>query len=107
VRTGKADKYGSPQFLGASREESSANAAIFFDCAASLLAALDPAVVGAGDGDSSLSDDVRIFVTSDDPEVLRRAKEDPRFGDKVGGWPGERVGVQVGRWVGGWWCWCW
>lgn len=77
IRTGHADRYGSPKFLGATRAESSENARIFFDCAAGLLDLLDPEVV-------DVERDVVFFIATDDPQVVERARKDPRIGSKVG-----------------------
>jgi len=76
IRTGTADKYGSPKFLGATREESTQNAKIFFDCAAGLLDVLNPELI-------DIDEEVRFFIATDNPEVVERAKADPRIGDKV------------------------
>ena len=84
IRTGAADKYGTPKFLGATREEANENVEIFFDCAAGLLDVLDPEIV-------DVNSDVKFFVATDDPAVIERAKADPRIGDKVVSFAGEIV----------------
>lgn len=76
IRTGQVDKYGSPKFLGATRAESSENAKIFFECASSFLDVLDRNIV-------NISEDVRFFIATDDPDVVQRAREDPRIGHMV------------------------